>query len=421
MKKNFTAFLLALVAVAPCTSLTAAENLSYTQLSLAAGAGLPVPPPAAAAPSAVQDPMTPMYALPAAPPSRWPTSVHGYFDTAQVLGIRTDDAANDYYPFAGKVEVQNNSGDSNNQSETLGLQGGMVSESGHPGLFSNGGDVKRVWEDALKDYRDQDFVRAYYKIGLVAHLTQDQAVPAHAANINHVITFGDNFEKAINKNKSLFGKVRDQVRGMALPDMEPWQYYQALQDDTRGQLAGWIDPATKTMYWPPASDAPPLGQDATRGSWSHYSNKKDTYDFNVSPRIMERQVLMASVYTAGVLKAAARLLPPVAGSLSALRTEDKNGAPVDFKLNIYDNRLGDVKIKIERPLYGLVWQKEASLYSSAQSIPSVTFSMQLPALANAVKGKDIIVVTLTDKDGNVSRSEVKVRYEAPYEPGNYGG
>jgi hypothetical protein len=39
--------------------------------------------------------------------------------------------------------------------------------------------------------------------------------------------------------------------------------------------------------------------------------------------------------------------------------------------------------------------------------------MQLPALANAVKGKDMIVVTLTDKDGNVSRSEAKVRYDAP--------
>ena len=124
-------------------------------------------------------------------------------------------------------------------------------------------------------------------------------------------------------------------------------------------------------------------------------------------------MLMASVYTAGVLRAAARRLPPVTGSFSALRTDDKNGAPVDVRLNIYDNRLGDIKIKIERPLYGLVWQEEASLYTSAQSIPSVTFIMQLPALANAAKGKDIIVVTLTDKDGNVSRSEAKVRYDAP--------
>jgi len=47
--------------------------------------------------------------------------------------------------------------------------------------------------------------------------------------------------------------------------------------------------------------------------------------------------------------------------------------------------------------------------------------MQLPAVANAAKGKDIIVVTLTDKDGNVSRSEVRVRYEAPYDYNNYGG
>ncbi len=417
--KNLLSVLTAAIVFSSVSKLNAAEAPAYEQLSAILAA--PAAPAIPAAHAAVPDPMTPMYALPAAPITRWPTSVHGYFDTAQALGIREDDASNDYYPFAGKVDVQNNTGDSNTQTETLGLKGGMTSESGHPNLFANGGDVKRIWEDALKDYRDQDFVRAYYKIGLIAHLTQDQAVPAHAANINHVITFGDNFEKAINKNTSLFAKVRDQVRGLMPADMEPWQYYQVLQDDTRGQLAGWIDPATKTMYWPPASDAPPRGQDSTRGSWSHYSNKKDTYDFNVSPQIMERQVLMASVYTAGVLKAAARRLPPVVGNPEALRREKDQKSIVDVSFNIFDNRKGDIELTIARPLYGTSQKSTVALLPAGQTLPGGGFGVTLPALPAAIKGKDVIVVTATDGDGNSSSFQFRVDYNAPVDNFSSGG
>ena len=409
MKKNFTTFLLAVFALVPCTSLSASENISYTQLSLYA-------PGAAELGIQLPDPQGVVNINPGID-SRFPTSSHVIFNPSLTLRDRTDDPSGDFYPFAaGKTGDTDQDGNAINR----GILSGMGSEDGHPSLFANGGDTKKLWERALKDYKALDFQIAYEDIGLICHLTQDQAVPAHAANINHVITFGDKFESAVKKNLSLFDKVKAKAEAMLMKDMQPYEYYQALQDDTRSHLEEWVNPQTGKMYWPPSADAR-AGQDSTRSSWSHYSDDKDTYDKNVSPQIIQTQTVKAAAYTEGVLKAAARLLPPVAGSLSALRTEDKNGAPVDFRLNIYDNRLGDVKIKIERPLYGLVWQEEASLYTSAQTVPSVTFSMQLPALANAVKGKDIIVVTLTDKDGNVSRSEVKVRYESPYDPSNYGG
>lgn len=383
----------------------AAESLSFSQLAAAA------PEQAAAA---VPAPET-GYADTGVT-CRWPTGTHGYFDTAQVLGIKDDDVTNDYYPFAGKVEVQLNSGDSNGNTETLGLKGGMTSESGHPNLFANGGDTKKIWAEALKDYRDQDFPRAYYEIGLIAHLTQDQAVPAHAANINHVVTLGDNFEKSIKKDLSLFGKVRTRVQAMLLPDMEPWQYYQALQDDTRRQLPGWVDPASKTMYWPPATDAPPLGQDSTRGPWSHYSNGKDTYDLNVSPQIMERQVLMASAYTAGVLRAAARRLPPVIGDAGALRREKDQKSAVDISFNVFDNRKGDIALTIARPLYGTSETGRMRVVSGGQSLPAGRFSLALPALPAAIKGKDVIVVTATDEDGNSASYQFSVDYNEPIDP-----
>jgi hypothetical protein len=295
----------------------------------------------------------------------------------------------------------------------------MTSESGHPNLFANGGDTQRIWGEALKAYNNLSFQEAYYDIGLIAHLTQDQAVPAHAANINHVITFGDNFEKAIKKDKDVFAKVRAQVANIAIPDLEPWQYYQALQDDTRRQLPGWIDPNTKTMYWPPAPDAPALGKDSTKGPWSHYSNGKDTYDLAVSPQIMERQVLMASAYTAGVLKAAAKRLPPVGTNAQAQRREKDPKSAVDVMFDIFDNRKGEVQLTIARPLYGTSEKRTMSVVSGGDSLPAGRFAMSLPAVPAAIKGKDVIVVTATDADGNSSSFQFKVYYSEPMDD-NFG-
>ncbi|MBI5743367.1 MAG: hypothetical protein HY952_02345 [Elusimicrobia bacterium] len=351
---------------------------------------------------------------PSLPAGRWPTASHGYFDTALILGIKSDDASNDYYPFAGEVKVPVADPDGNQQQdEVLGLKGGMTTEAGHPGFFANGGDVKHYWERALKDYRNLDFVRAYYDIGIVAHLTQDQAVPAHAANINHVITFGDKFEKAIKKNLSLFAKLQGKVQAMMLPDLEPYAYYQPLQDDTRAHLAQWVNPSTKVPYWPAAGDAPPPGQDATKGSWSHYPAAGDTYDLGVSPEIMDRQMLQAAIYTYGVLKAAAKRLPPVTGGLSAERISSDKQAEVDLNFTAYDNRSGLLAATVSRPLYG--YSKTLALKNSSdgRTIPSSQVSLRLPRPEAYQKGDDYVVVTLRDLDGNVSETRTKVRYEEP--------
>ena len=345
---------------------------------------------------------------------RYATSAHAYFDTAEILNIHEDDSGNDYYPFAGSTSRIDDDG----QWLRDGLTVGMTSEFGHPGLFGNGGDTKRIWEDALADYKKLDFRGAYTKIGIVAHLTQDQAVPAHAANINHVVTFGDNLEKSINKDLSIFEKIRGRIQAMLLPGIEPWQYYQVLQDDTRRHLAGWKDPRTNTPYWPPAADAPQPGQDSTKGPWSHYSAGKDTYDIKESPEIADRQTLMAAVYTAGVLKSAARRLPPVVSDPAALLRERDKRSVVDVSFDVHDNRRGEIEVILERPLYGLKSAAKVRVASGGQSIPSDRFSMALPEPSFAVKGEDLIIITVRDADGNISRSQTEVRYQPPLDLNN---
>lgn len=398
MTKRLIPLLLAVVTFIP-VNLNAAENAAYAQLSLNSGGvnsqGLTVPEPVS------------VIGL------RFPTSSHVNFNADLALRRDKKDPDGDYYPFAGGTAGKT---DENGQPVDRGVLSGMGSEDGHPSLFSNGGDTKKIWESALKEYRNLRFPEAYEMIGLVCHLTQDQAVPVHVANINHVITFGDNLESAVKKDLSMFDKVKARAEALLIPDLQPYEYYQVLQNDTRKHLAEWIDPRSGHPYWPLAPDAPAFGQDTTKGPWSHYYDRKDTYDKNVSPEIIRTQTVKAAAYTEGVLKAAAKLLPPVAGDITALRKQDNAGAEADLTINIYDNRRGEINIKIERPLYGLTWEKDADVYSSESTIPSVTFRMLLPKVDSPVKGKDILVVTLKDKDGNVSRSEVKVEFVAPADP-----
>lgn len=79
------------------------------------------------------------------------------------------------------------------------LKDGAVSESGHPNFRKdNGGFPKALWETGFKknsggvlvNYKTLNTEAAYHSLGVICHLTQDQAVPAHAANIEHFTSEG---------------------------------------------------------------------------------------------------------------------------------------------------------------------------------------------------------------------------------------
>ena len=240
------------------------------------------------------------------------------------------------------------------------LKEGANDESGHPDDTMNGGDVRALWEGAkpetkggvLQNYQLFKFHQAYERLGTIIHLTQDQSVPTHAANIKHGIS--DSFE-GFYDNTVKIPSIRFSE------DMAPYAYYQALQDDTRSKLAGWTDPATNLMYWVPAPDAPPLGQDATFGPRGHYGGKRNrdvyavpppnnTSDGNndntwtsAHPEVRLQQLTAAGEATVRVMQSASKRLPPIIKDLAAtsLTVDEKTGALVRF--TAFDNRSASLK------------------------------------------------------------------------------
>ncbi|MEI7529107.1 MAG: hypothetical protein WCK76_09190 [Elusimicrobiota bacterium] len=245
------------------------------------------------------------------------------------------------------------------------LKEGSNDESGHLSSEKNGGPVQELWfgrtpfskGGVLWNYEHFKFTEAYERLGTICHLTQDQAVPVHVANIKHGIS--DSFEGYYGNDVRISAR-RDRE------DLEPWAYYQVLQDETRSKLPGWTDPETGLPYWVTAPDAPPFGSDVTYGPWGHYGGRKnhdlyavpppqDNSDsgnnnnawITAHPEIREQQLAVSGAVTVSVLESASKRLPPLVQSLSvstisvrSLLGGDRLGRQIKF--NIYENRSPDV-------------------------------------------------------------------------------
>ena len=233
------------------------------------------------------------------------------------------------------------------------LRDGSESESPHPGNIYNGGNAEDWWkEKALMSYKAFKFSGAYAQIGEVAHLTQDQAVPAHAANIKHgpYALHLDNFEGDADNNY-----VKNPTNGYSYS--LPFQYYQPLQNDTRAKLSTWKKSSTE-QYWKPATNAPldATGGDQTNAPWGSYggAENNDVYDVkNDTQGIIASQVYMAARYTAGVFAAASKNLPPLVKDLQITSSSNCNNVPTigkqtsaQISFKILENRKKTVKIFI---------------------------------------------------------------------------
>jgi len=235
------------------------------------------------------------------------------------------------------------------------LLDGFNDESGHPDSTMNGGRVEDLWYGlkpetkggVLRNYRGFDFHKAYERLGTVGHLTQDQAVPTHAANIKH--SFNDSFEGFYDNIEKISGLRYD-------PALPPYAYYQKVQDETRSKLAGWKDNGGR-QYWVPSADAPRMGEDATFGPRGHYGgdhnrdvfavppqNNNDDSQSNAwtsdHPEIRLQQLAAAGEATVELLQSASRTLPPLVDNLtsSSFSVERGSANKALIRFTAYDNR-----------------------------------------------------------------------------------
>ncbi len=298
-------------------------------------------------------------------------------------------------------------------------------ETGHlpDQKVNNGGKPKDLWNGStpeslggvLSNYEHFKFPEAYARLGTICHLTQDQAVPTHAANIRHATN--DSFEGyATEGNKLKITVSRDNG------EMEPYEYYQDLQDDTRRHLASWVNPATGTPYWLPAGNTP-LGQDATFGPWGRYGAGGDVYSVRMSnessgggsnsgeqstasPEIRLRQLMMAGAATVGVLKSASKRLPPLVSGLSVT----PGGKSAEIKFKVYENRSREISISVT--IYQGGEKYAAKGWSAVLNEPISTDLMywrdlSLPLdISGLPPGKYALDVRATDEDGNTTPDEV---------------
>ncbi len=298
---------------------------------------------------------------------------------------------------------------------------GSYDEEGHPDIKHNGGDVYSIWfsskviyennydrlnieKDGLSvrrtigvllHYANMDFKTAYENLGVICHLTQDQATPVHAANIKH--SFSDQFEMFYSEDFKIdLSGFNEQI-----PELNPWEYYQWTQDDTRKRVNNWIDPENKKPYWQQNKDAPPLGKDSTFGPYGSYGGGKDHFAKNVceenydgqencklvpkSPEIRKRQISVAVYATAMTLKSASKKLPPLISETNI------QGTKLNFK--VLENRCSDLKYKIYKNNEIIA---ESAINLNLQSFP---FSREISV---DLKTKGGFKIELIDCDENAT-------------------
>ena len=412
MKKIINLLITALVAITACGVLRAADfedNIRNIEKLLADAKSEPqaaLPVPAAQADIEAVVPVT-----------RWWSALGSAHEAISDASLKAMDAAQ----FPDIVSAGST------------LIAGANCEAGHVNSKANGGKVKDYWfgieprtgGGVLRNYEQFSFTDAYFKLGMVIHLTQDQAVPTHAANILH--SFNDSFEGYFSSQNNV------RITEVADGAMEPYVYYQALQDDTRGRLAGWVSPKTGNPYWVPAADAPRMGVDATEGSWGRYGPDGDVYTVRkkgpaatdtdqivtLNPEIRLQRLAAAGVATVNVYKSASKRLPPLVANLSVstLTFNSLDGLRIGYAIhfNVYENRSPRVTYKVsvykDGELLGIAARGKAALGKANQN--DIMYSAQIlsgwAGTADSLRlptGNYVLDVRVTDEDGNTTPDEV---------------
>ena len=221
----------------------------------------------------------------------------------------------------------------------------------------NGGNFNEWWRKSKDDlYKNSKFdgdLNAYYRIGSMAHLVEDQAVPAHAANIIHGIALPDNPDGLEYWTDSYWqGPGTNIIAAYSVKDPIVYYYDESNKGasiliNTQKKLSAWTWPGgiqfpvnttywTKRPYWSKNENAQyayvgqafngDLANPMAPGGWGEYGGTagQDFYTYGPIPGlpltaasgIAHEQLDMATTYAAGMLMAVSKSLPPLVQSPS---------------------------------------------------------------------------------------------------------
>lgn len=309
------------------------------------------------------------------------------------------------------------------------LLNGCSSERGHLGGIYNGGDVGSWWVSVKSAYKTFAFSEAYKRIGEIVHLTQDQAVPAHAANIEHGFSLldptGDNFEAAADDRYI-------EQPGSNFDFSFPERYYQPLQNSTRLKLSSWLNPGG-TQYWN-LSPVAQSGVDTTLvvngvTHWGSYGAGGDTYAWADHPEILAPQLAEAVRFSVGVFAAASERLPAlVRNPIIAPQVLNKDN-PATITFQVLENRKPDVGITITvdgkdgwilRSTAGNNYSSLIEQLAPGTDLPwekylTIPWDGQLSDGSYVSDGRHVLTIEALDKDENDPEPKT-IEFTADYHP-----
>ncbi len=282
----------------------------------------------------------------------------------------------------------------------------------------NGGDPGAWWKEAKRLYKeDLQFQKAYFTVGRLCHLIQDQGVPTHAADISHgVLTprlrdlhLIDKFEAA-----AVFFYNHGAVSPSRVPsggEKSPPRYYTELLNETRSKLTSdsWMNPQLKKHYWIYGGD-----------------DNTDIYYYELpgASAILRSQIEDSISFTAGALIATSKGFPPIIKDLGI--TGSPSGCPVivkgkaqEVRFKVMENRKETVKVfmtvdsKDGPPIISPAYAKGKGVDIKLDKGKDLPWEKEFAiswdgTLANGIfppPGLHVLYVWAEDVDGNKSRSE----------------
>jgi hypothetical protein len=233
------------------------------------------------------------------------------------------------------------------------LMAGKVEIDAHGNLWINGGNAKDIWEKrAWELYKAFNFSETYYSLGNIIHLTQDQTVPPHGANIYHS-SLSDNFEieaSGITNVISIRGFLSENV-------WAPYDYYWSAINATWTGCENWRSIVNKevdstiipsgTRFW--VRNLTPIAVK----EWGYYGgpNNSDFFDDITAGDLIRSRFDEAVTQVTGVLMSASKALPPLSSNLTVPTSVDGiftidfvKGSGINFM--IQENRTSTVTVSL---------------------------------------------------------------------------